>query len=197
MIPTMPISRSVFRYLAAAVLVALLQTGVLGYQIWQHAAILRFGEEVLLKSLPVDPRDLLRGEYVTLTYDISTIEAARLVGPRPDVTGSQRLWVRLGKQPDGFWAVREASFERMPPVDQTVVMLTQPFTYLADPKGEYSLYVRYGIERFYLPEGEGKALEQARNDAQVSVAVSVADDGSARIRRLLVDGKPVFEEPLY
>ena len=194
---TMRMSRPVFRYVAAAVFVALLQTGVLGYQIWQHAAILRDGEDVLLRSLPVDPRDLLRGEYVTLTYDVSTIETARLVGPRPEDTGPQRLWVRLGKQPDGFWTVQEASFEKLPSVDRTVIMRTQPFTYIADPTSEYSLDVRYGLERFYLPEGEGKALEQARNDAQVSVVVSVADDGSAQIRRLLVDGKPVFEEPLY
>ncbi|MGV8937096.1 MAG: GDYXXLXY domain-containing protein [Allorhizobium sp.] len=190
-------SRPILRYVAAAVFVALLQTGALGYQIWQHATILRHGENVLLKTLPVDPRDLLRGEYVILTYDISTVEAARVVGPRPEVTGTQRLWVRLGKQPDGFWTVQEASFEKLPLVDQTVVMQTQPFSYLADPKGEYSLYVKYGIERFYLPEGEGKALEQARNEAQVSVAVSVDGKGAAQIRRLLVDGKPVFEEPLY
>ena len=90
-------STHAFRYAAAAVFVALLQTGVLGYQISQHALILRHGQEVLLKSLPVDPRDLLRGEYVILNYDISTIEPVLLVGERPDMTGSQRLWVRIAR----------------------------------------------------------------------------------------------------
>ncbi len=188
-------STHAFRYAAAAVFVALLQTGVLGYQISQHALILRHGQEVLLKSLPVDPRDLLRGEYVILNYDISTIEPVLLVGERPGMTGSQRLWVRIAPQPDGFWAVQQASFQQLPPVDKTVVLLTQPFTY--DANNEYSLNVQYGIERFYVPEGEGKALEDARNDAQVSVAVRVDKDGAAQIRRLLVDGQPVFEEALY
>ena len=31
------------------------------------------GEEVLLKIAPVDPRDPLRGDYVTFRYDISDI----------------------------------------------------------------------------------------------------------------------------
>jgi uncharacterized membrane-anchored protein len=35
---------------------------------------LRTGEEVLLKTLPVDPRDLFRGDYVILRYDVSRVD---------------------------------------------------------------------------------------------------------------------------
>ncbi|MBY3249774.1 GDYXXLXY domain-containing protein, partial [Rhizobium laguerreae] len=55
----------------------------------------------------------------------------------------------------------------------------------------------YGIERYYVPEGEGKPIEEARNDGNVAIAVRVSPDGSAQIRSLLVDGKPVYDEPLY
>jgi uncharacterized membrane-anchored protein len=57
--------------------------------------------------------------------------------------------------------------------------------------------VEYGIERYYVPEGEGKPIEEARNDGNVAIAARVSPDGSAQIRSLLVDGKPVYDEPLY
>ena len=34
---------------------------------------LQTGKEVLLKTVPVDPRDLFRGDYVTLRYEIGTL----------------------------------------------------------------------------------------------------------------------------
>ena len=36
-----------------------------------------FGEEIRLKVKPVDPRDLLRGQYVALKYDISEIQVKK------------------------------------------------------------------------------------------------------------------------
>ena len=38
--------------------------------------LLRRGTVVLLESAPVDPRDLLRGDYVILSYKISVLPAA-------------------------------------------------------------------------------------------------------------------------
>ena len=34
------------------------------------------GEEVILKVIPYDPRDFLRGDYVTLNYEINNIETS-------------------------------------------------------------------------------------------------------------------------
>ena len=58
---------------AAALVAALLQTAVLGFMVESRASILRSGTDVRLKTLPVDPRDLLRGDYVILSYGISSI----------------------------------------------------------------------------------------------------------------------------
>ncbi|EAB6717932.1 hypothetical protein DUP91_26775, partial [Salmonella enterica subsp. enterica] len=56
-------------------LVALLQVGFLGWMIQGRAAILRDGREVLLRVQPVDPRDLLRGDYVVMSYLASDVPA--------------------------------------------------------------------------------------------------------------------------
>ncbi len=74
-------------YLVAAVITAALQTGVLGYVIESRAAILRSGAEVLLKTAPVDPRHFLRGDYVVLNYDISSIPFQSISGPIPKEPG--------------------------------------------------------------------------------------------------------------
>lgn len=183
-------------YLLSAIIVAGLQTVILGTIIQSRASILTNGTEVLLKTAPVDPRDFLRGDYVVLNYDISTVPVQTVSGGIPAEPGERTLWVRLKKQGDGFWTVTESSFQTLPPQPETVILRSQPF-YSGGLAAGDSIRVEYGIERYYVPEGQGKPLEEARNDGNVAIAVRVAPDGSAQIRSLLVDGKPVYDEPLY
>lgn len=186
------------RYLAIAAVLCLAQTAVLAGMIEKRASVLRSGTEILLKTAPVDPRDLLRGDYVVLSYDVSTVPVALIRGDRPPPYDMAEMDVRLKPGPDGFWVIDEASFGSLPPVEGTVVMHTQPFrTYaLAEDDGG-SLRVDYGIERYYVPEGEGRPIEEERNEGAVSVAVRVGSGGLAQIRELRIDGKPLYEEPLY
>ncbi|MCH4546906.1 GDYXXLXY domain-containing protein [Rhizobium changzhiense] len=183
-------------YLLSAIIVAGLQTLILGTIIQSRASILSDGAEVLLKTGPVDPRDFLRGDYVVLNYDISSVPVQTVSGGIPAEAGERVLWVRLKKQEDGFWTVTESSFHELPPQPETVILRSQPF-YSGGLAAGDSMRVEYGIERYYVPEGEGKPIEEARNDGNVAIAVRVSSDGSAQIRSLLVDGKPVYDEPLY
>ncbi|MCJ8239298.1 GDYXXLXY domain-containing protein [Peteryoungia algae] len=185
-------------FAAAALLVSLGQTAILGYMIEGRASILRSGTEVLLKTAPVDPRDLLRGDYVILTYDISTIPTTSIAGARPEAGSPAQINVRLKPGPDGYWIVSEASFDRLSVEAGSVVLVSQP---MAINDWEWSnagnLTVAYGIENFYVPEGEGKPIEDGRNQGRVSVAARVSDDGQAQIRALMLDGEALYEEPLY
>jgi uncharacterized membrane-anchored protein len=188
--------RSGRAYMLAAVVVAGLQTVILGYIIQSRAAILGSGAEVVLKTAPVDPRDFLRGDYVVLNYDISSVPVSTVVGGIPPEAGERSLWVRLKRQDDGFWGIAESSFRALPPQPDTVVLRSLPFySYGSNAGGD--IRVEYGIERYYVPEGQGKPLEEARNGGSVSIAVRVSPAGSAQIRSLLVDGRPAYEEPLY
>lgn len=185
-------------FAAVALVVALVQTSILGYMIEGRASILRSGTEVLLKTAPVDPRDLLRGDYVILTYDISNISTTSVTGTRPKEGEVARLNVRLKPGEDGFWIVSQASFDPLAAEDGSVVLLSQPITmYGWEWENAGNLMVSYGIERFYVPEGEGKPIEDGRNEGRVSVAARVSEDGQAQIRALMLDGEPLYEEPLY
>ncbi|MDQ0564096.1 putative membrane-anchored protein [Rhizobium mesoamericanum] len=184
------------RYLVAAIVVAALQSAVLGYVIESRASILRSGADALLKTAPVDPRDFLRGDYVVLNYDISSVPVASIVGGVPQDQGRKSLWVRLKPGEDGFFGIVESSFERLPEEPGTVVVRSRPF-YSDGSNSADHIRVEYGIERYYVPEGQGTALEKARQGGDVSIAIRVGSDGTAQIRSLLVDRKPAYDEPLY
>lgn len=187
----------------AAIVVAALQTAVLGYMVGERAWGLRSGVEILLKTAPVDPRDLLRGDYVTLNYDISRVPFSTMVEGPPKMSRSAAiLSVRLKKQDDGYWGIVESSFGALDPKPDTVVLKSLPvvdYVFYGDAtdRSQAIIGVTYGIERYYVPEGQGHDIESARNDNRVAIAARVSSDGVAHIRSLLLDGKSVYEEPLY
>ncbi|MFT4184754.1 MAG: GDYXXLXY domain-containing protein [Rhizobium sp.] len=186
----------------AAIIVAALQTAVLAYMVGERAWGLRSGVEILLKTAPVDPRDLLRGDYVTLNYDISRVPFSTMVEGPPKMSQSAAiLSVRLKKQGDGYWGIVESSFGKLEPKPDTVVLKSLPVDYVfygdATDPSQAIVGVTYGIERYYVPEGQGHDIENARNDNRVAIAARVSSDGVAHIRSLLLDGKPVYDQPLY
>lgn len=184
--------------LVAAIVAAALQTAVLGYMVESRASILRSGADIKLKTLPVDPRDLLRGDYVILSYPISTISKSIITGEVPTNSERARMSVRLKPGTDGLWTATEASFGDLSAADGSVVLRTQPFDYYAGVDGlPETLFVNYGIERYYVPEGEGKVLEDARNQEELEVEARVSKDGTPQIARLVLRGEPIYDEPLY
>lgn len=185
--------------LVAAIVAAALQTAVIGYMVESRASILRNGADIRLRTMPVDPRDLLRGDFVTLSYPISVIPKSIVTGGVPQAGARQRLFVRLKPAADGLWTATQASFAPLAPEEGSVVLRTLPltlYTSAADGLPE-TLFVQYGIERYYVPEGEGRVLEDARNQEELEVEARVATDGTPQIARLILRGEPVYDEPLY
>ena len=59
-------------------ILALLQTGALAVMVVERWWLIKSGREITLPIVPVDPRDLFRGEYVELGYDIGQVPARLL-----------------------------------------------------------------------------------------------------------------------
>src|SRR5688500_4585292 len=68
---------------------------VLGFAGMREAAV-RLGTEVILATVPVDPRDLFRGDYVVLNYEISSLHACE---PKE----GRDAYVALTEDGDGVW----------------------------------------------------------------------------------------------
>lgn len=179
---------------------AAIQLALIAAMVIDRARILRTGTEVMLRSQPVDPRDLLRGDYVTLTYDISSLPAGPLKGT-PVKGRHGPLYVTLARQDDGFYRASAVTAEpgnRAPGEIALRGRLSRGGD-CGDERRSYcdTLTLEYGLERYFVPEGEGRELESARNQRRISVIAAVTPSGRAAIKRLLLDGKPIYEEPLF
>ena len=64
-------------------------------------------------------------------------------------------------------------------------------------QGCAELAVKYGIESYFVPEGEGRKLEEMRNKRRLQIAARVADNGEAAIAGLAIDGKVRYEDPIF
>lgn len=184
--------------LVAALAVAVVQIGFLVSMIAGRSAILRSGQEVLLEVRPIDPRDLLRGDYVILGYNISSIPTELFAEkPSEDEEGEGRvIYVRLKADADGLWEPIAARYDEKPDPEATEgeVDIRGSATWF---ESTASVDVLYGIERFYVPEGEGKAIENDLRERPFRMRVAVAEDGSAQIKAFMDGDTILYAEPLY
>jgi uncharacterized membrane-anchored protein len=161
--------KTVLRLAFAAVVV--LQIGLLLAILIPKERTLATGEEVVLQTVPIDPRDLFRGDYVNLSYTISTLEG------HLGFAAGDRVYVGLAQQGD-IWDAVSASHS---PPDGLYIKgrVTRAW--------RTGLDIEYGIESYFVPEGSGHIIERA---GDVKVRVAVDSSGNAVIKGLLVDGEP-------
>jgi len=160
------------------------QLCVLGVMIARQEIILAKGEKIILQCEPIDPRSLFSGDYVILNYKISAIKPEMLgagtsfekhdtIYTALDKKEGERFYtaVAVGKNPD---LLRK----KYPVVMRGIVDNTWD-----------GARVRYGIESYFVPQNEGKIIEQDMEN--VTVEVSVMESGASAISKLFIGGKEV------
>ena len=131
---------------------------------------LRTGTEVVLQTVPVDPRSLLQGDYAILDYEIADLPAFM-----QDRQVGETVYVVLEKG-NGVWTAKR--YDYSPQRGGEVFIKGQ-----VDRRG----HADFGIGTYFLPEGTGHIIERARD---VKVVVKLGSDGNAIIKEVLVDGRP-------
>lgn len=147
--------RTAFALAVAAL--ALLPLALIG---WNEVQLAR-GRDVVLRTVPVDPIDLMRGRYVRLRYEISGLQAPV----------SRTVYVPL-RERDGEWVGTYATTRK--PEDGVFIRGR------ATRRG-----IVYGIETYYADEAEARELE-GRAAGGMLVRVSLDPGGQARIQGLEV-----------
>lgn len=180
--------------------VALLQTGYLIKMVADRQALLRSGREIVLQVHPVDPRDLFRGDYVILGYDISPANLSDEVNGATlnPIKRGQPVYATLQADAAGLWNVKSLSPSY--PADAAagdVVMkgLVQHIWPGAKP-GEQQVAIKYGIESYFVPEGTGRKLEDSVREKKIQAVIAVGSDGTAAIKGLVIDGERHEDPPL-
>jgi uncharacterized membrane-anchored protein len=180
-------------WLAVAV-VALLQTAVLGWMVWNRSTLLQTGREIIAEVIPVDPRDFFRGDYVILGYTFTATPDATL--PQ----GSQKgdvVYATLKRGEGTKWDVAAMSRDYPASVVDDQVVLKGRVEY-AYPGANNTVTgrVRYGIESYFVPEGTGLELEKKVRENKIDAVLAVGPSGEVAIKGLVVDGQRVHDEPL-
>ncbi|MEW9668595.1 GDYXXLXY domain-containing protein [Ammoniphilus sp. 3BR4] len=154
-----------------------LQVFVLTFMAGSHYAVQWYGEDVRLKTAPVDPRDLFYGDYVILNYEISEIDISKFKGNQQPEAGDT-LYILVKKEGDYYEIVSAHPDRPTPATDEQVLQGKVDYVIRDwDPQqGEtdqiLTVRVIYGFERYYVPEGTGKELEDKRGQFDVIVKVS-------------------------
>ena len=185
------------RVILAAILVALVQTGAIAAIIANRAVHIAYGREIVLDVVPVDPRDLLRGDYVRLNYPISRLNGDIVEFPEHPYK-DMPIFVTLehqGKPGEEKWVAVAASAVRpsLAGSDSKIVLQGRfqwSWSHRDRRTGEnrQGMSIRYGIETYFVPESTGRDLEKLTRKGAVKTIVSVDRNGKAAIKGIIVEG---------
>lgn len=143
--------------------VTLLQLVVMTVQITRSEWLLAHGRSIKLELAPLDPRSLLQGDYVVLSYTISQPEweEAQL----KEVEEGSKATLVLAPDASGVYQLKRL-YEEGSPLQEDEVLIRA--------KWDGFRGFDYGIEHYFIPEGTG--LEVVRQAQYAEVKVSAKGD---------------------
>ncbi|WP_165247165.1 GDYXXLXY domain-containing protein [Paludisphaera soli] len=180
-----PVGPILTRESTMLILAALFQAVVLGWMIVSMTLMFRTAHTVLVKVEPVDPRDLLRGEYVILAYEFSRV-------PPEGVEG---LAGPLNYDNYETWHGRPVYVPLVP-------IEGEPGRYrggrpTTEPPGGGGPFlqgtlddanrIEFGIESYYVQEGTGAKYEEAARDRNLWAEVALTGQGWGTLRSLKIE----------
>lgn len=154
---------------------------------------LRTGTEVVLKTLPVDPRDLFRGDYVTLNYEISTLDMEKVEAENSYFYYGDPIYLALELK-NGYGIPKK--IYATPPENELYIkgkVNDIIYDWESEEGTIRELRIDYGIESYFVPEGRGIEIEKEQQTGRKQVDAKVIIDkyGNAVIKSLLIDGKEI------
>jgi uncharacterized membrane protein/uncharacterized membrane-anchored protein len=171
------LSRKKYLFLTIGILWIVMMGGYLILK--EH--MLQTGQEVILKTAPVDPRDLFRGDYVRLQYPMSEIDITTIPIEKNNLQIGDTIFVALART-DSY--AQPFAINTAPKEDTLAIRGT-----IRNRKGN-RITVEYGIESYFVPEHKGREIERMVGK-DMSVQVVITKSGKALIKAFLIDGKEV------
>ncbi len=136
------------------------------------------GDEIRLKVRPVDPRDLLRGQYVVLNYDISNVD----VKNNTDFKRKDRVYVTLQKEGEIYIFKEISTYKptKSPYIKGQVDYIRWNYGKDNDSK---TLNIKYGIENLFTKEKEAREIEKRLAKGGIAV-IKLDKQGRAKVLRV-------------
>ncbi|MCB1200897.1 MAG: GDYXXLXY domain-containing protein [Leptospiraceae bacterium] len=150
------------------------------------------GSPILLNVSPVDPRDLMRGQYVDLRYDFSELDLKGISVELPlnrKFSFGDYLYLALDISKPNAPARIKGIYLNKP--DNMIVLKITPkdeFTFTEDIKKQSEPFVVSffsGIETYFADPEMALALEQQNRNNELLAEVYLTKNGEARITALV------------
>ncbi len=159
------------------------------------------GDEIILRTRPVDPRDLLRGAYVRLDYEIERVHLPNLpnAADPADWKEGDRLFLTL--RSDGVaWQPVALSRKKqiIEPGDVALRATYQRREDFADTSAPgknmpVDVLLDIGVDQYYAAEEVALDMERDARETPLDVILSVGGDGRPVIKGLVVNGEKRYE----
>ena len=161
--------------------VVLLQLVFLLGMIFSKQEVINNGQTVLLKVVPVDPRDIFRGDYVTLSYEISNLDKAIFDQEitSNDFQSKDSVYVTLVKQGKDYKAKKVT---RTKPVG--TIFIKGVITGRSWMTETEQIQMNYGLDAYYVPEGTGTRWEELAMSGDLYAEIKVDKNGDSLITKL-------------
>ena len=185
------ISRLVRHPLAGIAASACILTGILGYMALDRIWLVKTAGEIVLPIKAVDPRDIFKGDYARIGYDISMPDINLIAQDLKQGHRARKVFVTLERGAGDVWRPVAVGSGRPTGIAGNQVVLAGRMS-----NASTRPQITYGIERFFVPEGTGDKLEALVASSTVSAIVAVDGAGRAAIKGFMHDGQRIYEEPL-
>ncbi len=163
-----------------ALLAAILLQGLILIGMYTKASLpLWTGTEIRVKTLPVDPRSLFRGNYARLNYEFSTIPHEEFMSDIP-LRNGEVVYVTLQRNESGLYEYLDVFLEE----PQSGIFLSGRVEQRRYARAKQPVLIKYGIEAYFAPREKALALEKELRDGGVAVLM-VGGNGRARIKRVV------------
>ena len=177
-------------------IVVALQTIALVWMIVDRQQMLNASQVVTLKIVPVDPRDIFRGDYVILNYEISRLDV-KLLNGEDKFSSGDTAYVALRKEAALWKAVSISIKPQASSPDVAVIKATVRF--MDEPSETSPVFVNldYGIESYFVPQGTGHAIEDEARKGELSADIAIDGDHRAAIKALRRNGEVFYVEGIF
>jgi uncharacterized membrane-anchored protein len=164
------------------ILILALQSAWVLYTVAVQERAWSAGKVIMLETELVDPRDLLRGDYLILNYKISNVPTNLFSPPvGKDLPAGTKVFVALAPRGEFFTVARASTNEIQPVADELLLKARSAW---ARGNTTNAIRIEYGLERYFVREGTGNP------NGKLTVQAVVPASGRASIKQVFLDGKP-------
>ena len=134
-------------------------------------------QDILVKTIPIDPRDFISGNYFILRYKFNNIWDFKKKPGNLYKKQGNTIYAILEKE-DKYYVLNYISYTKPQKIKQNQAVI----------KGAVVKYKRleYGIEKYFINEG---TKEPNTREDKIEVLLTIGTDSSPRIKKLYVNDK--------